>query len=203
MLIKASASSTLTQIGMTLPPLTLTKFTFSIRVCILNCIRNKGRKQPKLNQTSTATVIEDANKVAEVELKLCQSRVCTGIIELVLNVSRCLKMLSNNYAIFPSKSKPDSLRCGPSTTRSQARPLGSATLTSEHTAPTSSPTPCGMLQSGTAYRSLGFEDENLGSSPGWWVAIVTTYYPSRLGELPKFLSSKLCERSAAPPCNIT
>ena len=24
------------------------------------------------------------------------------------------------------------------------------------------------LQSGAAYRSLGFEDENLGSSPGWW-----------------------------------
>ena len=32
--------------------------------------------------------------------------------------------------------------------------------------------------------SLGFEDEDLGSSPGWWAATVPTYCPSRSGELP-------------------
>ena len=41
--------------------------------------------------------------------------------------------------------------------------------------------------------SLGFEDEYLGSSPGWWAATVATYCPSRSGELSKFLSSKPCE----------
>ena len=51
----------------------------------------------------------------------------------------------------------------------------------------------GQLQSGAAYHSLGFEDENLGSSPGWWAATVATYCPSRPGELPKLLSSKPCE----------
>ena len=49
------------------------------------------------------------------------------------------------------------------------------------------------LQSGATYHSLGFEDENLESSPGWWAATVATYCPSRPGELPKFLSSKPCE----------
>ena len=29
--------------------------------------------------------------------------------------------------------------------------------------------------------SLGFEDEYLGSSPGWWAATVATYCPSRAG----------------------
>ena len=48
-----------------------------------------------------------------------------------------------------------------------------------------------VLQSGAAYHSsLGFEDENLGSSPGWWAATVATYGPSRPGELLKFLSLK-------------
>ena len=51
----------------------------------------------------------------------------------------------------------------------------------------------GKLQSGASDHSLGFEDEDLGSSPGWWAATVATYSPSRLGELPKFLSSKPCE----------
>ena len=46
------------------------------------------------------------------------------------------------------------------------------------------------IQSGAAYHSLGFEDEDLGSSPGWWDATVATYCPSRPGELPRFLSSK-------------
>ena len=39
-----------------------------------------------------------------------------------------------------------------------------------------------------------------GELPGWWAATVATYCPSRLGELPKFLSSKPCEWSDAPPC---
>ena len=41
-----------------------------------------------------------------------------------------------------------------------------------------------LLQSGAADRSLiGFEDEDLGSSPGWWASTVATYCPSRPGEL--------------------
>ena len=44
------------------------------------------------------------------------------------------------------------------------------------------------VQSGAAYHSLGFEDDDLGSSPGWWAATVATYCPSRPGDLPKFLS---------------
>ena len=32
------------------------------------------------------------------------------------------------------------------------------------------------LQSGAAYHLLGFEDESLGSSPGWWAATVATYF---------------------------
>ena len=47
-----------------------------------------------------------------------------------------------------------------------------------------------LLQSGAAYHSLGFEDENLGSFFSWWAATVATYYPRRPGELHKFLSSK-------------
>ena len=50
------------------------------------------------------------------------------------------------------------------------------------------------VQSGASDRSLGFEDEDLGSSPGWWAAAVATYCPSRRGELPKFVSLKPCER---------
>ena len=40
------------------------------------------------------------------------------------------------------------------------------------------------LQRGAAYHSLGFEDKNLGSSPGWWAATVATYCPSRPGNYP-------------------
>ena len=58
------------------------------------------------------------------------------------------------------------------------------------------------LQSGAAYHSLGFEDENLGSFPAWWVATVATYCPSRPGELLKFLSSKPCEWSDASRCTL-
>ena len=50
-----------------------------------------------------------------------------------------------------------------------------------------------FVQCGASDRSLGFEDEDFGSSSGWWAASVATYCPSRLGELPKFLSSKPCE----------
>ena len=56
------------------------------------------------------------------------------------------------------------------------------------------------LQSGAADRSLGFEDEDLRSSPGWWAATVATYCPSRPGELLKSSSSKPSERFAAPLC---
>ena len=58
------------------------------------------------------------------------------------------------------------------------------------------------VQSGASDRSLGFEDEDLGSSPGWRAATVATYCPSRQGELPKFLSSKPCEWSDAPRCSL-
>ena len=54
------------------------------------------------------------------------------------------------------------------------------------------------IQSGAADHSLGFEDEDLRSSPGWWAATVATYCPSRPGELLKSSSSKPSERSAAP-----
>ena len=40
------------------------------------------------------------------------------------------------------------------------------------------------VQSGAAYHSLGFEDENLGSSPGWWAATAASYCPSRPGNYP-------------------
>ena len=50
-----------------------------------------------------------------------------------------------------------------------------------------------QVQSGAAGHSLGFEDEDLESSPGWWAATVATYCPSRPGELPKFSSSKPSE----------
>ena len=56
------------------------------------------------------------------------------------------------------------------------------------------------LQSGAAHHSLGFVDENLGGSPGWWAATVATYCPSRPEELPTFLSSKPCEWRDAQQC---
>ena len=46
-----------------------------------------------------------------------------------------------------------------------------------------------LIYTEAAYHSLGFEDGNLGSSPGWWAATVATYCPSRQGELPKFLAN--------------
>ena len=49
------------------------------------------------------------------------------------------------------------------------------------------------VQSWAANHSLGFEDEDLGSSPGWWAPTVATYCPSRPWELHKVLSSKPCE----------
>ena len=39
--------------------------------------------------------------------------------------------------------------------------------------------------------SLGFEEENLGSSPGWWAATVATYCPSRLGNSPNYYLQNL------------
>ena len=57
---------------------------------------------------------------------------------------------------------------------------------------------CSMLKSGAAGHSLGFEDEDLGSSPGWWAATVATYCPSRPGELPKSSALKPSEVSDAP-----
>ena len=47
---------------------------------------------------------------------------------------------------------------------------------------------------------LGFEDEDLGSSPGWWAATVASYCLNRLVELPKCLSSKPSERRDAQQC---
>ena len=38
----------------------------------------------------------------------------------------------------------------------------------------------GLIQSGVSGHLLGFEDDDLGSSPGWWAATVATYCPSRL-----------------------
>ena len=49
------------------------------------------------------------------------------------------------------------------------------------------------VQCGASGHSLGFEDEDLGSSPGWLAATVATYCPNRPGELSKFLSSKPSE----------
>ena len=41
-----------------------------------------------------------------------------------------------------------------------------------------------LVQSGAACYSLGFEDENLGNSLGWWAANVATCCPSRPGNCP-------------------
>ena len=49
------------------------------------------------------------------------------------------------------------------------------------------------LQSWAAYHLLGFEDEDLGSSPGRWAATVANYCPSRSWELHQLLSSKPSE----------
>ena len=55
------------------------------------------------------------------------------------------------------------------------------------------------IQSRATYHLLGFVDENLGSYPAWWAATVATFCPSRLGELPRFLSSKPSDR---PPRSV-
>ena len=59
-----------------------------------------------------------------------------------------------------------------------------------------------VLSLSASGHSLGFEDEDLGSSPGWWAATVAIYCPSRPGELPKFVSSKPSERPDAPLCSF-
>ena len=41
-----------------------------------------------------------------------------------------------------------------------------------------------IIQSGASGHSLGFEDEDLGSSPGWRAATVATYCPNRPGNYP-------------------
>ena len=57
-----------------------------------------------------------------------------------------------------------------------------------------------ILHCWASRHTLGFEDEDLGSSPGWWAASLATYCPSRPGELPKLLSSKPCEWQDAQQC---
>ena len=44
-----------------------------------------------------------------------------------------------------------------------------------------------------------FEDEDLGSSPGWWAATVATNCPNR----PKLVSSNPCEWRDAQQCTLT
>ena len=46
----------------------------------------------------------------------------------------------------------------------------------------------------------GFVDLDLGSSPGWWAAIVATYCPSRMVEHPKSKSTKPCARTPGSRC---
>ena len=47
---------------------------------------------------------------------------------------------------------------------------------------------------------LGWVDLDLGSSPGWWAAIVATYCPSRPGELPKSFLQNLANDE--PPRSV-
>ena len=49
------------------------------------------------------------------------------------------------------------------------------------------------IQSYSSTRSPGFEDENLGSSPGRWAATVANYCPSRPSELEQKFASKHSE----------
>ena len=49
------------------------------------------------------------------------------------------------------------------------------------------------IQRGASDRSLGFEDEDLGSSPRLVGRYCSFLLPKQAGELPKFLSSKPCE----------
>ena len=54
------------------------------------------------------------------------------------------------------------------------------------------------IQSGASYHSLGFEDEDLGSSPGWWAATVAIYCPSRPGETLQILIFKTLRMIGRP-----
>ena len=56
------------------------------------------------------------------------------------------------------------------------------------------------LQRFSSTLSQSFENEDLGSFPSWWAATVATYCPNRHGELPKFLSSKPCDRVDEKRC---
>ena len=56
-----------------------------------------------------------------------------------------------------------------------------------------------VLQSGAAYHSLGFEDENLGSSPGWCTATVATYLlPKQTGGTTQILVFKTLRMIGRP-----
>ena len=54
-------------------------------------------------------------------------------------------------------------------------------------------------KSGASNRSLGFEDEDLGSSPCWWAATLATYCPSKVVEHPS-KSTKPSLRGHGTPC---
>ena len=57
-----------------------------------------------------------------------------------------------------------------------------------------------ILQSGAAYHLLGFEDEDLGCSPGWWATTVATYCPSRPGNYPNSYLQNLA--NDGPPRSV-
>ena len=100
-----------------------------------------------------------------------------------------------------STCRPSRASCRTSASRSPTRNTrtGSAKSPSSSSTPPTYASRSGLpgiqktLHCWASHHSLGFEDEDLGSSPGWWAATVATYCPSRPGELPKFLSSKPCE----------
>ena len=56
------------------------------------------------------------------------------------------------------------------------------------------------VQRGAASHSQGFEDKNLGSSPGWWAATVATYSPSRPGNSPYLSQQNLANDE--PPRSV-
>ena len=58
------------------------------------------------------------------------------------------------------------------------------------------------IQSEAARHLQGFEDKNMGSSPGLRAATVATYCPSRPGELPTFLLTKPHARRDAYECRF-
>ena len=57
------------------------------------------------------------------------------------------------------------------------------------------------IQSGAAYHSLGFEDQNLGSSPSCWAATVATYCPSKPGGTTQILIFKTLRVIGSPALN--